>query len=304
MKIIIPVAGYGTRLKPHTDSIQKALLPVAGKSVLDHIVEDLFDSGFNQISFIVGHLGEQIENHMIRYTGEFSFIKQTERLGLGHAVLQGLENVDEPVLVHLGDAVYKYQFSTLKSLGVNGIAVLPVADPSRFGVVETSGDRIIGFHEKVADPPSNLAIIGLYYFRSEARLKQALEYLIQNDLRHKGEFQITDAMEIMLKWGDQFKVLTDAKWYDAGVPETYLETNRLLLESSHDEYPGVKFREPVFVGENCSISNSIIGPNVTIMENCTVADCEIEDSIVLADSNLKNQSYVSKIVAEDGSKIC
>ena len=304
MKIVIPVAGYGTRLKPHTEKIQKVLLPVAGKTVLDHIVENLFDFGLNRISFIIGHLGEQIVKHMARYTGEFAFIEQTERLGLGHAVLQGLENVDEPVLVHLGDAVYKYQFSTLESLNVNGIAVLPVADPTRFGVVETRGDRIIGFHEKVADPPSNLAIIGLYYFRSEARLKQAIEYLIQNDLRTKGEYQITDAMEIMLKWGEPFKVLTSAKWYDAGVPETYLETNRLLLETSHDEYSSVEFREPVFVGKNCSIRNSVIGPYVTIMEGCDITDCQIEDCIVLENSKLEKVRISSRIVAGDGSRFC
>ena len=304
MKVILPVAGYGTRLKPHTDTIQKALLPVAGKALLDHIIEDLLKYGIDRISLIIGHLGEQIISHMEKYSGDFEFITQTERLGLGHAVLQGLKDVDEPVLVHLGDAVYKYPFSQLNDLTANGIAVLPVDDPTRFGVVELDGDTIIGFHEKVADPPSNLAIIGLYYFQSEARLKQAIEYLVQNDLRTKGEYQITDAMAVMLGWGDPFTALPGAEWYDAGVPGTYLETNRLLLETHHENIQSVEFREPVFVGENCIINNSIIGPNVTIMSNCIISDCNIADSIVLADSRLENQQIVSKIIAEDGSKFC
>ena len=286
MKVILPVAGYGTRLKPHTDHTQKALLPVAGKPVLDHIIDNLADHGIDRITFIIGHLGDQIIQHMEKYSGDFTYVNQTERLGLGHAVLQGLEDRDEPVLVHLGDAVYRFPFSELTDLQTNGIVVLPVDDPSRFGVIEIEENRITGFHEKVADPPTNLAIIGLYYFPKEARLKQAIEYLIENDIRTKGEYQITDAMEVMLNWGDQFVALQNAEWFDAGVPATYLETNRVLLESNHDSIPGVEFREPVFVGNDCLIENSIIGPNVTIMPGSIIKNSEIENSIVLDNSNL------------------
>ena len=304
MKVILPVAGYGTRLKPHTDHTQKALLPVAGKPVLDHIIDNLADHGIDQITFIIGHLGDQIIQHMEKYSGDFTYVNQTERLGLGHAVLQGLEDRDEPVLVHLGDAVYRFPFSELTDLQTNGIVVLPVDDPSRFGVIEIEENRITGFHEKVADPPTNLAIIGLYYFPKEARLKQAIEYLIKNDIRTKGEYQITDAMEVMLNWGDQFVALQNAEWFDAGVPATYLETNRVLLESSHDSIPGVEFREPVFVGKDCLIENSIIGPNVTIMPGSIIKNNEIENSIVLNNSNLNEVRLKDRIVAGDGSEFC
>ena len=304
MKVILPVAGYGTRLKPHTDHTQKALLPVAGKPVLDHIIDNLADHGIDRITFIIGHLGDQIIQHMEKYSGDFTYVNQTERLGLGHAVLQGLEDRDEPVLVHLGDAVYRFPFSELSDLQTNGIVVLPVDDPSRFGVIEIEENRITGFHEKVADPPTNLAIIGLYYFPKEARLKQAIEYLIENDIRTKGEYQITDAMEVMLNWGDQFVALQNAEWFDAGVPATYLETNRVLLESNHDSIPGVEFREPVFVGKDCLIENSIIGPNVTIMPGSIIKNSEIENSIVLDNSNLNEVRLKDRIVAGDGSEFC
>ena len=304
MKVILPVAGYGTRLKPHTDHTQKALLPVAGKPVLDHIIDNLADHGIDRITFIIGHLGDQIIQHMEKYSGDFTYVNQTERLGLGHAVLQGLEDRDEPVLVHLGDAVYRFPYSELTDLQTNGIVVLPVDDPSRFGVIEIEENRITGFHEKVADPPTNLAIIGLYYFPKEARLKQAIEYLIENDIRTKGEYQITDAMEVMLGWGDQFVALQNAEWFDAGVPATYLETNRKLLESSHDSSPGVEFREPVFVGKDCLIENSIIGPNVTIMPGSIIKNSEIENSIVLNNSNLNEVRLKDRIVAGDGSEFC
>lgn len=304
MKVILPVAGYGTRLKPHTEQIQKALLPVAGKAVLDHIVEQLLAADIDRITFIVGHLGEQIVNHMRRYEGDFSFINQTERLGLGHAVLQGLEDRDEPVLVHLGDAVYHFPFADFKAMDINGIAVLPVDDPRRFGVVEMNGDNIIGFHEKVEQPPSNLAIIGLYFFRSERRLKQAIEHLIEHDIRTKNEYQITDAMDLMVRRDEPFTALHHARWYDAGVPATYLETNRRLLKSQHEELAGIEFHEPVFIGENCHISSSRLGPNVTVMDNCVIENCRIENSIILAGSQLVDQEILSAIVGGDGSRRC
>lgn len=304
MKVILPVAGYGTRLKPHTDHTQKALLPVAGKPVLDHIIDNLADHGIDQITFIIGHLGDQIVQHMEKYSGAFTYVNQTERLGLGHAVLQGLEDRDEPVLVHLGDAVYRFAFSELTDLQTNGIVVLPVDDPARFGVIALDKNKITGFFEKVTNPPTNLAIIGLYYFPNEARLKQAIEYLIDNDIRTKGEYQITDAMEVMLGWGEQFVALQNAEWFDAGIPASYLETNRKLLESSHDSSPGVEYREPVFVGNDCRIENSIIGPNVTIMPGSSIKDSVIENCIVLDNSDLNKIQIKDRIVAGDGSEFC
>ena len=158
MKAIIPVAGYGTRLLPHTEKYQKTLLPIAGKPALDFILEPLFDAGIKNITFIVGHLKEQVIDHIKKFDGNFSFVEQIERLGLGHAVLTGLGNTDEPVLVQLGDTIFDIDYFKFMNSKVNNIGVDEVDDPSRFGIVEVNNDKIINFYEKHPNPPSNLAI--------------------------------------------------------------------------------------------------------------------------------------------------
>jgi glucose-1-phosphate thymidylyltransferase len=304
MKAILPVAGYGTRLRPHTNKIQKTLLPVAGKPALDFIIEPLFAQGIRDITFIIGHLGEQIVEYMQRYDGNFTFVEQTEQLGLGHAVLQGLEDSDEPVIVQLGDTIFDVDLQRLTATTANRIAVGEVADPSRFGIVELNGVRIIRFHEKPADPPTNLAIAGLYYFPRQKVLKRAIERLIERDIRTKQEYQITDAFSLMLADGEPFEAFLVEKWYDAGVPETYLETNRALLQPDHGNYPGVTIIEPVHIGADCVIRDSTIGPYVTIMDRCVIRHCHIRDSIVLAGSHLQELDLSHCIVGGDGSERC
>jgi glucose-1-phosphate thymidylyltransferase len=303
MKVVIPVAGYGTRLRPHTLAIQKTLLPVAGKPTLDLILEPLISQGITEITLITGHFGDQVKRHVESYSGTFRFVEQTERLGLGHAVYQGLEDRDEPVLIQLGDTIFKANYETFLSQDHSTIAVMPVDDPSRFGVIETNGTAITGFFEKVENPPTNLAISGLYGLRGERTLKQALETLFQNDIRTRGEYQLTDALALMLKSGEPFEY-RQVPYYDVGVPETFLETNRALLKPRHDDYEGVTIKEPVHIGSNCHIENSTLGPFVTIMDHCTIRDCEIEDAIILADASLVNQKIKGKIVAGDGSLSC
>lgn len=304
MKIILPVAGLGTRLRPHTLRIQKALLPVAGKAALDHIVEDLLSQGLDEIDFIIGHLGDQVRDHMQKYRGRFRYLHQSQRQGLGHAVLQGLEDAASPVLVHLGDTIFKLDLAPFCSGAINRLAVGEVADPSRFGVVETDGDRIVRFFEKVADPPSNLAITGLYYFHRQDRLKAALVKLVGARIQTVGEYQLTDAMDLMIKAGEPFEAYRIERWYDVGVPETYLSTNRLLLKSSHPTWPSATLHAPVYIGEGCRIQDSDIGPYVTIMDGCRIETCRIDNSIVLSGSHLVDQQISGKIVAGDGSDFC
>ena len=303
MKAILPVAGYGTRLHPHTHHIQKSLLPVAGKPTLDFIVEPLLAHGIENITFIVGHLGCQIQNYMKSFDGDFHFVVQKERLGLGHAVLQGLTDSDEPVLIQLGDTIFHADFMSFCSSDVNRIAVMEVDDTTRFGIVETEGNRVVALHEKPKDPPSNLAISGLYSFISERKLKDTIEYLIEQNIRTGGEYQLTDAMAVMLKNGDPFEV-EKLDYYDTGVPATFLDTNRALLKSSHEDISGCKIVDPVHIGSGCRIENSTIGPNVTIMSQCTITNCTIENSVVLQGSVLRNQLFSSRIVGADGSEYC
>jgi len=304
LKAIIPVAGYGTRLKPHTDRYQKTLLPVAGKPALDFILEPLFDAGITDITFIVGHLKEQVIDHMKKYDGKFSFIEQKERLGLGHAVLTGLENNDEPVLVQLGDTIFNIDYNEFCSSTKNVIGVIEVDDPSRFGVVEIKNYKVVNFYEKHPNPPSNLAISGLYYFTNERKLKSAIEELVKKDIRTNNEYQITDALQLMVKQSENFLVYHTPNYYDVGVPESFLYSNRKLLTTRHKEFSSSKIIEPVFIGDNCKIDNSIIGPFVTIMENCTILNSKVEDSIILKNSNITDQQIISKIAAKDGNDIC
>ena len=304
MKAIIPVAGYGTRLMPHTKRYQKTLLPIAGKPALDFILEPLFNSGINEIVFIVGHLKEQVIDYMKKYDGKFSFIEQKERLGLGHAVLTGLENTNGSVLVQLGDTIFDIDYHKFIDSYANIIGVDEVDDPSRFGIVELKNDKVINFYEKHPKPPSNLAISGLYYFTNEGILKSAIEELIKLDIRTNNEYQITDALQIMVKQGEDFGVFPTPNYYDVGVPEAILHSNRKLLLSNHIDFSSSKIIEPVFIGENCKVDNSIIGPYVSIMDNCDIYNSKIEDSIILENSNIIDKQIIGKIAAEDGNAFC
>jgi glucose-1-phosphate thymidylyltransferase len=304
LKAIIPVAGYGTRLKPHTERYQKTLLPIAGKPALDFILTPLIDAGISDITFIVGHLKEQVIEHMKKYEGKFSFVEQKERLGLGHAVLTGLDNTNEAVLVQLGDTIFDIDYFKFMDSKVNIIGVDEVDDPSRFGIAELKNEKVINFYEKHPNPPSNLAISGLYYFANEGKLKSAIEELIKRDIRTNNEYQITDALQIMVKQGEDFGVFPTPNYYDVGIPEAILYSNRKLITSNHEEFPSSKIIEPVFIGDNCIIENAIIGPYVTIMDNCNIYNSKIEDSIILENSNIRDMQIISKIAAKDGSDIC
>jgi glucose-1-phosphate thymidylyltransferase len=304
MKVVIPVAGFGTRLRPHTEKIQKTLLPVAGKKVIDHILAPLFQHNVRDITFIIGHLGDQVVEHMKQYEGHFRFVEQKKLLGLGHAILMGLEERDDPVMVQLGDSIFHVNYTDLIQSQENIIVVEEVDDPTRFGIVEVERENIVAFYEKDPNPPSNLAISGLYFFKSERKLKQAIEYLIENQITLNNEYQLTHALKIMLENGEPFKIRPSEGYLDVGVPVDFLKANKILLTSDHEPLANGKIIEPVYIGKNCTIVDSKIGPYVTVMDNCTIRDSEIKNSIILEDSHLNNLNITGKIVAEDGTKIC
>ena len=179
MKAIIPVAGHGTRLEPHTLVQQKCLLPVAGKPVLEHILDRLIKIGIDDITLIIGHLGRQVKEYCKGYKNiNFTFVEQSERLGLGHAIYQGLDRSDDPVLIVLGDSILELDYLRLISSNTSTIGVYKVPDPKRFGIVELDGDRIVSVVEKPKVPPTNLALIGIYYLSSQIELANSIEYLI------------------------------------------------------------------------------------------------------------------------------
>ena len=289
MKAIIPVAGYGTRLEPHTLISQKCLLPVAGKPVLEHILDRLTESSVTEITLIVGHLGAQVREFCSTYSKvEFTFVEQVEQLGLGHAVYQGLDQSEEPVVIVLGDSILELDYNNLLSSKISTFGVYKVPDPKRFGIVELDGDRIINVVEKPENPPSNLALIGIYYISSQKKLVEGLEYLMNNDIRTKKEYQLTDAFSIMIKRGHIFESLKIDTCMDCGVPESMLSTNLKLLEMEN----------------NNAIHSSVIIEDsdlyhCTISENCIVKDSNLKNVIMLPGSKAINSQLENRIIGFD-----
>jgi glucose-1-phosphate thymidylyltransferase len=286
MKAIIPVAGYGTRLEPHTVNLQKCLLPVAGKPVLAHIFDKLSSANILEITLIVGHLSSQVIEFCKSYKNiSFNFVHQAERLGLGHAIYQALVKNSDPILILLGDGIFELDYNKLIQSHCSQIGVNLVPDPERFGIVETDGVKISKFHEKPKNPSSNLAISGIYFIKSQIELYNALEYLIVNNLRSHNEFQLTDSLQYMLSNHYRFEAFKIDKCLDCGIPDTILSTNKYLLELK---------------GENkVDISSKIINSeliNCTISKNCYIENSKLNNVIMLSDKSLINQELKNCII--------
>lgn len=289
MKAIIPVAGHGTRLEPHTLTLQKCLLPVAGKPVLEHILDRITDAGVNDITLIIGHLGHQVKEFCLYYkNADFTFVEQTEQLGLGHAVYQGLDDTDECVVIILGDSILELDYNNLINSQTSTIGVAPVPDPQRFGIIEMANDQIIRFWEKPENPPSNMALIGIYYISSQNELAKGIEYLIEKNIRTKNEYQLTDAFGVMLDNGHHFNTLEIEACLDCGIPETLLSTNRILLEQRNENN----------IHDSAIINNSHLF-NCTISENCHIENSELNNVIMLPGSKLLHQKIEDTIIGNN-----
>lgn len=302
MKVIIPAAGFGSRLRPHTYLTPKVLLPVAGKPILEYIVDQAISYGGNKFTVICGYLGEQIANFFEkRYHIKADCRYQEQQLGLGHAVRMGIDPDDESLLVILGDTIVETDVLPVIRKGNSAIAVKEVADPTRFGVVELENGKIVRLVEKPREPKSNLAIVGVYYFNNAQILAKAIDTIIETNKTVKGEFQITDALQLMIEWGEAIETFPVEGWFDCGKPETLLQTNKYLLERDGGEVK-TNFLDstiiipPVFIGENTTIERAIIGPFVSIGTDSIIRDAYIKDSIigdrVLIDQVLLDQSLI------------
>ncbi|MDP6456155.1 MAG: nucleotidyltransferase family protein [Candidatus Marinimicrobia bacterium] len=298
MKVIIPVAGLGSRLLPHTKRRQKCLLPVAGKPVLDHIIDPFVAQDFDEIVLVTGHLEDQLRDYVNRFDAEFTFVRQKKALGLGHAIFQGLKEEDSPVMIQLGDVIYDIDFTRFCSSGKHKIAVDEVPDPERFGIVEIENEIIKRVLEKPENPPTNLAIVGLYYLESQKPLWQAIKHLMDHNITTKGEIQLADAFQMMIESGEIIAYEKVSSWFDCGVPETFLSTNRALLSPGNSEVEGSQIIEPVSMGEDCTIVNSTVGPYVTLMNGSQIINSEISDAIVLWNGKVENTVVRHAIVPE------
>jgi glucose-1-phosphate thymidylyltransferase len=309
MKAIIPVAGAGTKLRPHTYTQPKALIPLAGKTVLSIIVDQLKNAGINEFIFIVGYLGEKIQDY-VKSNHPFinaHFVYQNDRQGIGHALglTRDLVNGDEMFIV-LGDTICEYNIEEVIRSEQSMLGLKKVDDPRDFGVAEISCDALVTHVvEKPHIPKSNMALVGIYKVKETNMLFECLDANISQGVRTHGEFSITDAIDCMIKKGAQFKAFKVESWFDCGKRETLLDSNATLLKKfggsimSSQAYENTVIIQPVRIGTGCDIRNSIIGPNVTIGERTTIDSSIIKNSIIGSYSNLFDIVLDYSIIGSD-----
>jgi glucose-1-phosphate thymidylyltransferase len=307
MKLVLPMAGYGTRLRPLTWSKPKPLLIVADKPILGHVLEMYAGlSSLDEVILIVGYLGEQIEDFVGRAFPKLRarYVEQKEMRGQSHALWLAREHLQGPMLMLFVDSFIEADLSMLESEQAGAVAwVREVDDPRRFGVAEVGDDgwvrRLI---EKPEDSSNNLAVVGFYYFQQAEDLVSAIDEQMARNIHLKNEYYLADAVNIMLDRGLKMRVERVAVWQDCGKPETLLQTNQFLLESGRNnskqaaKREGVEIVPPVFVDPTADISHSVIGPNVSIGSGCTIERSSIRDSIVEAEAHISDSALSTSLI--------
>ncbi len=309
MKAIIPVAGIGTRLRPHTHTQPKSLIPVAGKPILAHIVDQLVINGITEFVFIIGYLGDKIEEYITRNYSEINaqFIIQTTGKGTGHAIWLAKEAIaNEPVLIIFGDTICEVDWDKIIQSPVSLLGVKKVDDPRQFGVAEMNAEgKIIRLVEKPAIPKSNLALVGIYKIIETKMMMDCIINNIENNLKTQGEFHLTDALMCMITKGNVFEAINVDSWFDCGKKEILLQTNELLLKRGNFKTVNPDLVEnsiiipPVFIGIGSKVKNSIIGPNVSIGENALVESSIIKESIIGPFAELYNSVLSNSLIGND-----
>lgn len=304
MRAIIPVAGLGTRLKPHTYSVPKVLLNVGGKPILGNIIEKLLSENINNATFVVGHLGDKIKEyvHTMYPQLKADYVEQKEMLGLGHAILTAVPTFDDDeIFIILGDTIFDVDLSKVFKLKQTALGVKEVEDPRRFGVAVLDGDKISKLVEKPQTLISKLALVGLYYISNSKLLVECLNEIVEKNITTKGEYQLTDALQLMIEKGELIKTFPVEGWYDCGKPETVLSTNQFLLtkNGSNRKIENVVINDPVYISEKAKIKNSVIGPFTTIADNCEVTDCIIKNSIINSGAVVQKSILEDSIIGSD-----
>lgn len=315
MKAIIPTAGQGTRLYPHTHTKPKPMVRLAGKPIVGHILENFKPTRIADIVIVVGGpMQNQIVEYVEEHYGEsfnLRFVEQERPDGLGHSIFQAASLVkDEPLVIALGDMLFQNGYQTFLEAhdeldDVDGsIGVKPVEEPSHYGIVEYDGQSIRRLVEKPEEPPSNLAISGIYVIEDSAHLFAKLEHLINNEIRGAGdEYQLTDALNLMVEDGATLGAFEVADWYDCGRPATLLEANRILLDSLQTN--GTSNRsdtviiEPVDFGADVEVTESVIGPYVSVDRGATITGSIVRNSIVGQYAQLRDVNLEESIIGID-----
>jgi glucose-1-phosphate thymidylyltransferase len=309
MQVIIPLAGKGTRLRPHTHLVPKPMLKVAGRPVMDWVMDRLEGLDVEELIFITGHLKEQVEQYArSRYPIPSRFIEQKVQDGTAGAVNLARPHVHGPALIIFVDTVFEADLTLINRADADGIIwAKEVEDYQRFGVVVTDADgymtRIV---EKPSTPVSRLANIGLYYIRDVAALWAGIDHTLAAPT-NKGEYYLTDAFQHMIDHGRRILTAEVGGWYDCGKLDTLLETNETLLRQGHArrrDFPGVTIVDPVLIEDGVTVERSTIGPNVTLEAGTTVADSRLEHTVVGRDSRITGSTLAHSMlgngVAVDG----
>ena len=289
MKIIIPLAGFGSRLRPHTFSKPKPLMNVAGTPVIGHVLNMFKDVEVEEFIFITGYMGDQIQEHIKKTYPNTNtrFLEQKQLDGQSPAILLAKEHVTGPMLIGFADTIVETDLTKINTATDEAIAwVKQVKDPRRFGVVvRDSNGYVTQIIEKPESMENNLAVVGFYYLRDSQMLMSAIEQQINNNTQTKGEYYLADAMQILLDQGLQIQANEVEVWKDCGKPESLLETNKHLLEHGHDnsaqlQVDGSVIVPPVNIHVDAKITNSVIGPHATIGADCIITSSIISDSII------------------------
>lgn len=308
MNLIVPMAGMGKRLRPHTLTIPKPLLPIAGKPIVQRLVEDIAkvsEESINEIAFVIGNFGKEVEDQLVKIATDIGatpkIYYQDEALGTAHAILCAKDSLKGKTIVAFADTLFQADFSLDEDQ--DGIIwVKQIEDPSAFGVVKLNEENIItDFVEKPEEFVSDLAIIGIYYFKDGNYLREELEYVIDNDLKDKGEYQLTTALENMKQKGTQFTAAPVTDWLDCGNKDATVSTNQRILEITYQDGNGTAHEnpsiiEPCHIGKNVKVENSVIGPFVSIGDNTIIEDSRIENSIIQANSKIQSAHLTNSMI--------
>ena len=312
MKAIIPVAGAGTKLRPITYTQPKALIPIAGKTILGVIIDQLLEAGVTEFIFVIGYLGEKIQRYIERSYPDLkhTFVTQSDRRGTGHAIWLTREAVqNDDILIVLGDTVCDYNVKGIINSDTSQIGVRKVDDPRGFGVAELNDqDMVTRMVEKPLIPKSNMAMVGVYYIKETTAMYAALDRHLNNTADENGEYHLTNALQHMIEDGIRFHAFRVTNWFDCGKKESLLSTNAILLKQMEDEHPEKQGQpsfgttviiHPVSIAEGCKIEHCIIGPNVTIGEHTKIESSIIRDSIIGSYAELQQVVLNSSIIGND-----
>jgi len=311
MKAIIPVAGAGTKLRPHTYTQPKALIPIAGKTILSFIVDQLKEVGIEEYIFIVGYLGEKIQDYVQQTYPNLKthFVYQNNRQGTAHAIQLTKEIVgSDEIFIALGDTICEFDIREVMTSPSSMLGIKKVDDPRQFGVVEIDEEgKVLHAVEKPSIPKSNNALVGLYKIKESDILFDCFTQLVTEDIKSNGEYNLTDALECMIKKGIQFNSFKVKHWYDCGKKESLIKANAVLLDKTGGitVNPGMYINSiiipPVSIAAECVIENSIIGPHVTIGNNTTIKSSVVKDSIIGTYTTLDEVVLDNSLIGSDAA---